>query len=281
MFDPATNNLCSIPFSSCRALEMRAELPTNSLPNWLALHTAALPAAHGYLGNRATPATALESIAAIAAAHGVHTGLSGSPWFVNPVKRHLPMLDGDGRVSSSADDTYETTAYKTTQELDDARWNATLRAAELAAASTPDPVKFAPSRYPLFMAQFTDIDTQGHTYGGVSPQYETACRRAAEFTKQLMNLLPRNSVLLVLSDHGHEDGGGAGGGAAVVQRLPLYIYRKTVQFGTSQQSLNAFTGEEMPDGNTHGDPDVSMVDVVRCLPLPPAPSAPTATRRAS
>ena len=46
------------------------------------------------------------------------------------------------------------------EALDDARRNVTLRAAALAAASTVDPIKFAPSRYPLFLAQFTDIDTQ-------------------------------------------------------------------------------------------------------------------------
>ena len=104
-------------------------------------------------------------------------GASGAPWFVNPIKGQLPLLEGDGRVSSSDDLTHETSASTSTEALDDARRNVTLRAAALAAASTVDPIKFAPSRYPLFLAQFTDIDTQGHAYG-VGAAYDAACRKA-------------------------------------------------------------------------------------------------------
>ena len=74
LFSAASNNMCSLDGSRCDVLRMRAELPTNSLPNWLALHTGATPAAHGRLGNRAPPATRLDSIAAVAAAHGAHMG---------------------------------------------------------------------------------------------------------------------------------------------------------------------------------------------------------------
>ena len=80
--------------------------------------TGATPAAHGLLGNRAPAETPMDSIAAVAAAHGVHMGASGAPWFVNPIKGHLPLLDGDGRVSSSDDATHETSASKSTEALD-------------------------------------------------------------------------------------------------------------------------------------------------------------------
>ena len=118
VFSAASNNMCSLDGSRCDVLRMRAELPTNSLPNWLALHTGATPAAHGLLGNRAPAETPMDSIAAVAAAHGVHMGASGAPWFVNPIKGHLPLLDGDGRVSSSDDATHETSASKSTEALD-------------------------------------------------------------------------------------------------------------------------------------------------------------------
>ena len=42
-------------------------------------------------------------------------------------------------------------------------------------------------------------------------------------------------MLLVLSDHGHEKGGGTGGTSDAVRRLPLYIYRKAVQFDVSTE----------------------------------------------
>ena len=59
----------------------------------------------------------------------MHMGASGAPWFVNPIKGHLPLLDGDGRVSSSDDATHETSASTSTEALDDARRNARHRGA--------------------------------------------------------------------------------------------------------------------------------------------------------
>ena len=34
--------------------------------------------------------------------HDVHAGIAASPWMVNPVKRWLPLLDGDGRAKFDA-----------------------------------------------------------------------------------------------------------------------------------------------------------------------------------
>ena len=42
-------------------------------------------------------------------------GASGAPWFVNPIKAQLPLLEGDGRVSSSDDITHETSASTSTE----------------------------------------------------------------------------------------------------------------------------------------------------------------------
>tara|TARA_B110001452_G_scaffold39279_1_gene30039 strand:+ start:58 stop:495 length:438 start_codon:yes stop_codon:yes gene_type:complete len=112
-----------------------------------------------------------------------------------------------------------------------------------------------------FVAQFTDIDTQGHGFG-VSAQYETATRASVVFVRDFMQVLhpphlspspfarsrpslrvrmpspshlsttcspcmrmqamPENSVLLTLSDHGHEAGGGTGGGSESVSKVPRF-----------------------------------------------------------
>ena len=116
----------------CEGFDVVSELPTRSVPNWLALLTGASPAIHGIVGNVAVPPFPYDSVFKQAAAHGVHAGIAASPWMVNPVKRWLPLLDGDGRVSSSADGAYETTANGTTVKLDDARHAAALRGAHLA-----------------------------------------------------------------------------------------------------------------------------------------------------
>ena len=272
-FEPATNGLCDVPFSSCTEYALRAELPTTSLPNWLALLTGASPATHGVLGNVAVPSTPLDSVARVAAAHGVHMGITASPFFVNPIKDELPLLDGDGRVSSSADSLYETTESDSTEAYDAARREAALGAAATARGSTPDAAQVAPSKYALFVSQFTDIDTQGHAFG-VGAQYETATRAGVNFVRDLMQAVPENTVLLVLSDHGHEAGGGTGGGSAAVSRVPLFVYKKSVQFGAGETALAPFTGEGTPLGNTHGDAEISMIDLanticlLRGLPVP-------------
>ena len=73
-----------------------------ALPNWLASLSGALPASHGTLGNYMMGPWSFDTVFAQASRYGVHAGVTASPWFVNPIKRWLPLLDGDGRVSSSA-----------------------------------------------------------------------------------------------------------------------------------------------------------------------------------
>jgi len=118
------------------------------------------------------------------------------------------------------------------------------------------PRRSPPLRCALLAAQFTDIDTQGHGFG-VSAQYETATRASVVFVRDFMQVvippppfppasrahappsrcscpptppvhcipfamqaMPENSVLLTLSDHGHEAGGGTGGGSESVSKVP-------------------------------------------------------------
>ena len=77
-----------------------------------------------------------------------------------------------------------------------------------------------------------------------------------------MLALPLHSVLLVLSDHGHEAGGGTGGTSEAVRQLPLYVYRKQVQFDVSIEVLSAFTAADAPSGNTHGATMASVTPTV-------------------
>ena len=89
----------------------------------------------------------------------IPAGASSSPWLVNVVKRDLPLLTGDGRTTSSADGTYETTHTGTSEEADLRRRAATLAAARRNAQSMPDaerPNRFPP-RYPLFVTQLTNV----------------------------------------------------------------------------------------------------------------------------
>jgi hypothetical protein len=95
---------------------------------------------------------------------GVDTGVSSSPWLVNLIKPHLPLLTGDGRVSSSADGVYETTMHASTETVDGRRRAATLYAARMNAGTVQNSerVRTHPGRYAFFVTQLTNVDSIGH-----------------------------------------------------------------------------------------------------------------------
>ena len=173
----------------CEGFDVVSELPTRSVPNWLALLTGASPAIHGIVGNVAVPPFPYDSVFKQAAAHGVHAGIAASPWMVNPVKRWLPLLDGDGRVSSSADGAYETTANGTTVKLDDARHAAALRGAHLARYGSDGGLSDdATGKYSLFVMHLTNVDSIGHRKGATvdTLPYVEAARHAKDQVETLM-----------------------------------------------------------------------------------------------
>ena len=131
-------SLCLSPpaGAQCDSIPLRSEVPSTSVPNWLALLTGSPPAMHGVLGSVAPPADlSLDSVVAMATAAGLHVGVVGSPLFVSPLKAHMPPFHSDGRVSSSADGRYETTAHFSTRDLDAARVAALLGAAAASSRS--------------------------------------------------------------------------------------------------------------------------------------------------
>ena len=258
-FDKAVNPLCALDVTSrCDAFNLRSTSPATSLPNWIAALTGASPSAHGVLGNVGLSSFPMDSIFARAAEHSLHAGISASPWFVSVAKDDLPLLDGDGRVSSSADGTYETTRAPSTLAQDTRRKAATLRAVaeNVASVSIVDRPTISPSRYALFVSHLTNADTVAHRQGAGEP-YEDALRGAAQFALDLMEALPSNSVMLLATDHGHEAQGGAGGTSPLVTKLPLYIYRKSVIYSAAPgeidrlgAALSAVTGEAVVQAAT-------------------------------
>ena len=241
-FDPAINELCALDVqTSCDRHRLRAVSPSTSLPNWIAALTGMSPTSHGVLGNYAIGAFPFDSIFGPAREYGVHAGVSASPWLANTIKVDLPLLGGDGRTTSSADGNYETTRAAITAEADARRRETTLNAVRANAASVDDAKRSAefPSQYALFVTQLTNVDSIGHRAGTITPEYEDAIRAIAGFLVELMRAMPSNSVLLVLTDHGHEPMGGTGGASDAVSRIPMYSFRKTVSFGASPLELEA------------------------------------------
>ena len=240
-FDPSVNPICALDVQTrCESYVMKNVVPSRSLPNWVGSLTGASPTVTGVLDNFAVGNFPFDTIFAQARAYGVDTGASTSPWLINLIKPDLPLLTGDGRTSSSADGTYETTRPGGSLQADVRRRAATLYAARINSESVPigERTRQYPSRYGLFVTQLTNVDSIGHKRGSASGEYEDAMRDVANFVLELMEALPPNSVLIVGTDHGHEAKGGAGGTSDVVSRTPMYSFRKTVSFGASNLEID-------------------------------------------
>ena len=81
--------------------KLEAEVPSLSLPNWLALVSGVPPEVHGLLGNRAPPEPAFSSLVGVARELGIENVLIGSPWFVDLFRSQVTPLAGDGSCSAS------------------------------------------------------------------------------------------------------------------------------------------------------------------------------------
>ena len=90
------------------------------------------------------------------------------------------------------------------------------------------------------------MDSVGHRHG-TGDLYKSAMGSVSSSLVTLMEEIPSHSVMVVLSDHGHEEGGGAGGSALSVRDVPLFVFRKTVEFGAADTELAVLTGAATPD----------------------------------
>lgn len=189
-FDASVNHLCTLDVQTdCESLSLRATTPSTSLPNWIGALTGMSPTVHGVLSNFAIGPFPFDSVFAQAKSHGLHAGVSSSPWLVNPIKVDLPPLDGDGRTTSAADGVYETTQFGSSKAADLGRREATLAAVRENADSLPNELRASksPSRYGLFVSQLTNVDSVGHRRGSTSAEYEDAMRDVAEVSARQLN----------------------------------------------------------------------------------------------
>lgn len=81
----------------------------------------------------------------------------------------------------------------------------------------------------LLLVHFDQVDYAGHLYGGESAEYRQAAYAADGMIQQIVEALDlEESVLVVVSDHGHIKRGGHGGHDAVVLTEPFVMVGKGV-----------------------------------------------------
>lgn len=80
-FDRNANPLCALDITTrCDTFTLKSVIPSTSLPNWIASVTGTTPSTHGVLGNIPLGSFPFDSVFGEAESHGVHAGISASPW---------------------------------------------------------------------------------------------------------------------------------------------------------------------------------------------------------
>jgi hypothetical protein len=172
-------------------LSMRAQLPTNSVPNWLATVTGLTPDMIGALGNRNLGTTAYDNIYRMMGRFSEHWAdhealaspylsvMAASPWFTGLVKTDLPYLVGDGSTSyvANEDDALDRSEIfqRSTEEQDASRFHVAHKA--LGDDDEKD--------YHFLLLHLTDVDSQARR---VTP-HPTASRDPAPPTPPLPHSL--------------------------------------------------------------------------------------------
>lgn len=85
----------------------------------------------------------------------------------------------------------------------------------------------------LMFVQIDDIDHAGHTYGGQTPEYEAAVKKADKHLGMLFDAINasggmEDALFMLVADHGEENGGGHGGNSPEEKACTVAAVGKTV-----------------------------------------------------
>ncbi|KNC52573.1 uncharacterized protein AMSG_12136 [Thecamonas trahens ATCC 50062] len=222
---------------------MKVQLPSMSVPNWVTSLTGAPPELTGVLGNLLIPETKYDSIYNEAQIYGLNRGMTASPWMSDIVKSTLPFLSGDGTLSPSTlpkvNGVPISVGRPTADPADDLRAAVAKQAIALQGSAL---------EYGLFLAHFSDVDMQGHSFGvsktyNSDDSYNGAVTNKTRILDELTDALDDDTVVFIFADHGHVNRGGHGGVQDELTNVPLIIYRKNSNFASTPYSGPAFSGQ--------------------------------------
>jgi hypothetical protein len=229
------SDLVSSPAFAARSvrLAMRSQLPSFSVPNWMTLLSGTPPEITGVTGNLFATESSFDHIYRECKRYGVHTGMTGTPWWRDLVFSTLPELDGDGTVLAAyTNSSFPTYAWKTADPADWKRMDVALNAIVRSRATSPFGAAGATSLYDFFLTHFSDVDMQGHEYGvstdwNKGNTYRHAVDNKTIAIKRIMAEIDNNTILIVTSDHGHVMRGGHGGTGEELRKVPVIFYHNT------------------------------------------------------
>ncbi|KAJ3300835.1 hypothetical protein HK104_000028 [Borealophlyctis nickersoniae] len=182
---------------------MKVQLPSMSVPNWLTFLTGSPPWMTGVMGNMAVQNTAYDSIFSLAFENNRTAGLTGSSWFADLV---------EGYLSLTASGTNDASFAYHQENMTNAQFADTQRAVAVEDIITGRVGK----GYEFYLVHYSDVDERGH-YSGVTTQYnkfntyDQAVTDKANAIQNIFENVDNDTMVFVVSDHGHVDSGGHGG----------------------------------------------------------------------
>eukprot|EP00727_Mastigamoeba_balamuthi_P012863 m51a1_g82 hypothetical protein (825) ;mRNA; f:266742-269561 len=218
------------------AIEATAELPSFSVPARASLFSGAPPEMTGVVGddNAPTPMS-FDTVFGRVGAVGMHRVMVESEAAGIAMVGDVPAFGGwavaDVRAVRQAQATGD---HWRVDEL-----KVQLAEIDMMVSRWDGPEE---DRTSLLYVPITHIDSVVHEYG-VSRKYYSAVDNASDFVERLFRQADNNTVVVVVSDHGHADPGGHGGSEPAVLRIPIAFYRRGSRIGGSESCGDGTQGK--------------------------------------
>lgn len=201
--------------------KMNTQTPAVALPNWLSLISGVKPETSGYLGNVIPKVSDYDTLFHRCAGMDLKRGIASSPWLSAFVQPALEAFVGTSYIGP--DYTLDESFAQPVDVLkfDDRRHNAVLEAIS-------DGIPFD-----FFVSQFMHATSVANS-DGLPTDIFTTSNSYLESVAHIMNRIDEivsrvvdNTVVMVVSDHGHIPGpfGGSGGIDPAAVEVPLFVYK--------------------------------------------------------
>ena len=258
--NPSLKALTTLPWFARDSLilNMSAQLPTISIPNWQTLVTGARPSLHGRTANHILTPFTFDSIFASSMSVGMRNGITGDAWWSSILNGHLTPFYGDGTSPTYTNDfgdevyTHGHSDYNKDIAYNQ-RFHDAIRSQTIKRQSNGSDI-IVQFDYDLFLSYYDDIDAKSHAFGPQSSQVQSAIDDKIAFVRTGIDLicaldamLQTRTVFIVTSDHGHVNVGGHGGDVSVLRSVPCIIYAKNSQLASVKNSLPVYTTFDSTD----------------------------------
>lgn len=197
-------------------LKARFEGPSNSRPGYARIFTGSPTAINGIWSNYQEERCKMSSVFETVKQSGLSTGACAFYWvgqlFNKRVMHDRLYYDKNENIQYSY-------FYSNEEELDNHIFNNGFFIID----------KYKPN---LFLMHFMEADIAGHRFGGSSLEYSKCIKNTDILIEKFFSKIDtNNSLIMIISDHGHTDRGGHGGRSGKETEVPVILVGNMVKGG--------------------------------------------------